>query len=271
MTDGERILGLGEGASWTGQEAATGTAQCGSLPLALRAVHRKRFTYLHFSRSVLLVPMGLCPPLRGPPQGTLALTAWASARARLPSTLWRRVSLMRPACCCILSPVLILHEPAVRLPLAWCPLPTHFTPHAIVALPGVDPSQCLPICIDVGTNNRSLLEDPAYKGLRQRRPPRAEFDAFMAEVMAALAAWQPHMLVQYEVRCTRARAVGVCVDARATWRARRRRAGCLQPQYWWLLVAYEAVAKEQSYAFHRPSSTGLWQQQRIQASRRIPS
>ncbi|KAI8475520.1 MAG: hypothetical protein J3K34DRAFT_382637 [Monoraphidium minutum] len=63
---------------------------------------------------------------------------------------------------------------------------------------GVDPGQCMPLCIDVGTNNNALLEDPAYKGLRRRRPHRAEFDSFMAEVMGALAAWQPHVLVQFE-------------------------------------------------------------------------
>jgi hypothetical protein len=81
------------------------------------------------------------------------------------------------------------------------PLPPSL--HALAPPPfpkGVDPAKCLPLCIDVGTNNRALLDDPAYKGLRRRRPARAEFDAFMAEVMAALAAWQPHVMVQFEVR-----------------------------------------------------------------------
>ncbi|GBF87516.1 NADP malic enzyme [Raphidocelis subcapitata] len=63
---------------------------------------------------------------------------------------------------------------------------------------GLDPASCLPLCIDVGTNNASLLEDPQYKGLRRRRPARAEFDSFMAEVMGALAAWRPHVMVQFE-------------------------------------------------------------------------
>lgn len=64
---------------------------------------------------------------------------------------------------------------------------------------GVNPAQCLPLCVDFGTNNKALLEDPAYKGLRRRRCGRSEFDGFMSEVMGALAAWQPHVMVQFEV------------------------------------------------------------------------
>ncbi|KAF8065915.1 ME6 [Scenedesmus sp. PABB004] len=66
------------------------------------------------------------------------------------------------------------------------------------AAAGVNPMQCLPICVDIGTNNPTYLEDPEYRGIKAPRVTGAEFDEFMGEVMEALAAWQPHMLVQFE-------------------------------------------------------------------------
>lgn len=67
-----------------------------------------------------------------------------------------------------------------------------------VAAGGVDPSHCLPLNIDMGTNTERLLLDPEYKGLRTRRPPIAEFDEMLEEIVSALEAWRPHLLLQFE-------------------------------------------------------------------------
>eukprot|EP00197_Chlamydomonas_leiostraca_P005503 CAMPEP_0202866184 /NCGR_PEP_ID=MMETSP1391-20130828/7245_1 /ASSEMBLY_ACC=CAM_ASM_000867 /TAXON_ID=1034604 /ORGANISM="Chlamydomonas leiostraca, Strain SAG 11-49" /LENGTH=597 /DNA_ID=CAMNT_0049546107 /DNA_START=115 /DNA_END=1908 /DNA_ORIENTATION=- len=66
------------------------------------------------------------------------------------------------------------------------------------AIGGVNPDQCLPVCIDMGTNNEKLLADPEYKGLRQKRLTGAAFDELMDEFMGALRQWKDHILLQFE-------------------------------------------------------------------------
>ncbi|GBG68541.1 hypothetical protein CBR_g3085 [Chara braunii] len=63
---------------------------------------------------------------------------------------------------------------------------------------GVDPQVCLPMGVDVGTNNQSLLDDPEYKGLRQRRLRGPEYDELIDELMAAVRALPSHVLFQFE-------------------------------------------------------------------------
>jgi malate dehydrogenase (oxaloacetate-decarboxylating)(NADP+) len=66
------------------------------------------------------------------------------------------------------------------------------------ACAGIDPAWCLPITLDVGTENEELLTDPLYVGLPRRRLTRGDYDAFIAEFMQAVHIVFPHALVQFE-------------------------------------------------------------------------
>ena len=66
------------------------------------------------------------------------------------------------------------------------------------AVAGVPPELTLPITLDVGTNNESLLEDPLYLGLRQHRVRGAEYDAFITEFVDAVQTLYPKSCLQWE-------------------------------------------------------------------------
>src|SRR5438309_7724031 len=66
------------------------------------------------------------------------------------------------------------------------------------ACAGVPPQYCLPVVLDVGTNNTALLEDPLYLGLRQNRVRGAEYTEFVDEFVAAVQALYPSCCIQWE-------------------------------------------------------------------------
>src|SRR6201997_750424 len=66
------------------------------------------------------------------------------------------------------------------------------------ACAGVPPRYCLPIVLDVGTNNQVLLDDPLYQGLRRHRVRGEEYLAFVDEFVAAVEQLYPKCCIQWE-------------------------------------------------------------------------
>jgi malate dehydrogenase (oxaloacetate-decarboxylating)(NADP+) len=66
------------------------------------------------------------------------------------------------------------------------------------ACAGIHPEWCLPVTIDVGTDNETLLQDPLYTGLRQHRVRGAEYDALIDEFCDAVAKVYPKTIIQLE-------------------------------------------------------------------------
>jgi malate dehydrogenase (oxaloacetate-decarboxylating)(NADP+) len=66
------------------------------------------------------------------------------------------------------------------------------------ACAGVHPRLCLPVMLDVGTNNEKLLKDPYYVGLRRKRLTGAAYDNLVDEFITAARKAFPGALIQFE-------------------------------------------------------------------------
>ena len=66
------------------------------------------------------------------------------------------------------------------------------------ALGGIPPQHCLPILLDVGTDNDTLLNNPIYIGWQHRRVRGQEYDDFIEAFVSAVHRRWPHILLQWE-------------------------------------------------------------------------
>lgn len=66
------------------------------------------------------------------------------------------------------------------------------------ALGGIHPEHCLPILLDVGTDNEERLESPLYIGWRHHRVRGEEYDAFVDTFVTSVKKRWPHVLLQWE-------------------------------------------------------------------------
>ena len=66
------------------------------------------------------------------------------------------------------------------------------------ACAGVDPRRCLPVVLDVGTQNEALRNDPLYIGLPKPRVSGPAYDALVDEFIVATQEVFPGVVVQFE-------------------------------------------------------------------------
>ena len=66
------------------------------------------------------------------------------------------------------------------------------------ALGGIHPEHCLPILLDVGTDNEDRLKSPLYIGWRHHRVRGEDYDAFVDTFVQSVKKRWPHVLLQWE-------------------------------------------------------------------------
>ena len=66
------------------------------------------------------------------------------------------------------------------------------------ACAGIHPTHCIPVMLDVGTNNESLLNDPLYNGIERKRVRGDKYDELFAEFIDAANDVFPGVVIQLE-------------------------------------------------------------------------
>ena len=66
------------------------------------------------------------------------------------------------------------------------------------ACAGIAPRHCLPVTLDVGTNNQELLDDVLYLGHRRRRIEGKAYFDLVEEFVTAVQSRYPYALIQFE-------------------------------------------------------------------------
>ena len=63
---------------------------------------------------------------------------------------------------------------------------------------GICPARALPICLDVGTENKALIDDPLYLGYRGRRLADEEYYPFLDKFVDGIHRHFPNVILQWE-------------------------------------------------------------------------
>ncbi len=63
---------------------------------------------------------------------------------------------------------------------------------------GIHPKRCLPITLDVGTNNENLLKSPTYLGINKNRVKGPDYDSFIEKFMTSIKKKFPTAVIQFE-------------------------------------------------------------------------
>ncbi|WP_202511866.1 NAD-dependent malic enzyme [Streptomyces sp. SID3343] len=66
------------------------------------------------------------------------------------------------------------------------------------AAAGIHPGRCIPVILDVGTDNEELLNDPLYLGVRHSRVRGARYDEFVQTYLEAASSLYPNALLHFE-------------------------------------------------------------------------